>query len=421
MSHEITLNTAESLEQIEVVIDKNGWREEGLVKLKDGWLIVHGALASERVLVRVEPRRHPRDRRLYAQVLEVIEPSSERHPAACHKFFKCQGCQTRMISWEKENKAKEQKVEEILEKFAGVVVNCQTIALDNHARRGVRMRGNLVHDGERLGLRSFSKIQSMSDCAALTPKAIQVVNYFEAQLLRDERLEFMAPKYGPSLATIHISEIDDNRLKRFEENSIGTGLSIIKDGEEVVQFGPTQTTIDFAGSRLLATRHSWVPASEEASAPLYAWIRERCPSGQVAVDLGCAIGGVSAQIATNFQTVFGIDQDRHAIEIYKENLKSFNAHAIAGKFENGLRKLVEMGVEPDWMSINPMREPLGEAVIRWIKHLKPNNLLYLAPSPTSGAKDLVQLLDTWTLQDVWQANVHPHSHHTMMVVSLVTA
>lgn len=416
MSHEITLNTAESLEQIEVVIDKNGWREEGLVKLKDGWLIVHGALASERVLVRVEPRRHPRDRRLYAQVLEVKDPSPERYPASCHKFFECQGCQTRMISWVKENKAKEQKVEEILEKFAGVLVSCGTISMENHERRGVRMRGSLVHDGERLGLRSFSKIQSMSDCAALTPRALQIVSDFEALLLRDERLEFMAPEHGPALATIHVKEMNDARMERLA--ALGTGLSVFKDGEEIGYVGPTQTTIDFAGARLAATRHAWVPASEEASAPLYAWIRERCPSGQVAVDLGCAIGGVSAQIAKNFETVFGIDQDRHAIDFYKENLKNFNTCAIAGKFENGLRKLVEMGIEPDWMSINPMREPLGEAVIRWIKHLKPKSIFYLAPSPTSGAKDVAQLLDIWTLQDAWQANVHPHSHHTMMVLRL---
>jgi len=68
--------------------------------------------------------------------------------------------------------------------------------------------------------------------------------------------------------------------------------------------------------------------------------------------------------------------------------------------------------------LNPMREPLGEAVMRAVDVLATSTILYLAPAPVSGARDIAALPARWALARVAAVSLHPGTAAVMMAALL---
>lgn len=70
----------------------------------------------------------------------------------------------------------------------------------------------------------------------------------------------------------------------------------------------------------------------------------------------------------------------------------------------------------DLVVINPMREPVGEATMRAVHESGATELLYLAPAPKAGAKDLGVLgLLGWELKQCVAVDLHPWTGQLMMM------
>lgn len=413
----ITLEHAENVENIELEIDVQGWKGEGLVRLNDGWLSVHGALPNERLKVSVHPRPHPARRRADASIIEVLTPSPQRQNPHCDRFNICHGCQLRMVDWEAENRLKETKIKEIMLKFTGEEVFVDSIALPGFSRSdGLRMRAGLSQINGKLGLKTLGELIAMDQCPALTPRAQRMVQKVMAAICSDvHRVDVLAPEHGAALVTVHAETVDDS-LKIIASEEIG--IEVVNDHQVLFQGGPKHTQIMAGKHLLLAEGGAWVPASELASAPLYDWIAQRHFQGRLAIDLGCGIGGISAQLAANFDRVIGIDSDLAAMRSFSRNFPDTHVESLPGKFAKALQSLAQKGAKPNLITINPMREPLGTQTISIIRHLAPQSILYLGPSPTSASKDIKELLEMWDISTISQANVHPHTHHTMLIALL---
>lgn len=414
-----TLSQVENLSTLDISVDIQGWKGEGLTKIEDGWITIHGALPNEIVRVKPHSRPHPSRRRLDAEIMEVLSASPERHPTACAKFNACHGCQLRMLSWEAENTFKEEKVAEILLKFANIDFPVGTLAIGALDRgTGLRNRARVrVQDGI-VGLTSLGTLVDMRDCAALTPRTRHVLTSICAHVEHTsvETIELLAPESGPALVTIEANSVPPGLDGLASED---LGIRVRSHKKTLWQEGPT-TTQSRAGNHLLQTSFdAWVPSSEMASVPLYTWIEDLGLSGNLAIDLGCGIGGVTRQLIHSFERIIGVDSDLHAMQCFSNNFHS-QPHVISmpGAFEKALRQLCQQELHPDLITINPMREPVGPMVHSLIRHLNPRQLLYLGPSPASAAKDLAGWQTSWRIEKLFQANVHPHTHHTMLIALL---
>ncbi len=404
----------ESLTQLR--IDKLGWRGEGLVRIDAGWVVVPGALAGELVEVRLHPKRHPKSPKIDASLLQILEASDERVEVDCPRFPSCRGCHHRHVSAEWEQKFKQQALTEILGKFAGWDVKTEdvlAIGVQQDTRlSGYRMRGRLtVRDGVA-GLNSPDGLQPMAECLALTTNAGRLVAAVQACCVHDDEVHFIAPAAGsPRIASAADSEAAE---------SLRSGISELIPGARWHAIGHStpedHTTLRVHSQTFHASLDVWTHGSETTSGALYAWVQEfldSLPAGRL-VELGCGIGGVTGLAISAGHTAMGIDGSESAIEFARQNVP--DATFVASSFERGVRDLATLGREFDYAVINPMREPVGARVLTILEAMGVRTILYLAPSPQAGAKDLGELKERgWNLAFAHMADLHPQTYHFMMV------
>ncbi|MEZ4461862.1 MAG: methyltransferase domain-containing protein [bacterium] len=370
-----------------ILIEKLGWRGEGLAKPERDWLVIPGALPGEYVDVEVHAG-HPRSRKRQCTLTSVTAASPDRIAVDCPQFPACRGCHVRHVSRNWERDFKRRSLVEIVAKFSGwevapgdvEFISAKDLALSD----GYRMRGRLARDGDKFGLVSPAGLQPMNDCLALTREARDVVAWIVAQQPRED-VEFLAPS-----------------------------------GETpVTSLSPGTTHMHVHGHRFMVGLDVWTHASEICSSALYAFVERHLralPRGRL-LELGCGIGGVTHVAAACGHDAIGIDADLRTIALAQHNVP--NAHFRCAAFERGLRELAVERASFDYSVINPMREPIGERAVGLLESLGVRHVLYLAPSPASGVKDLAALKARgWTLDFAHCADLHPRTYHFMMVAGL---
>src|SRR5690554_6860962 len=157
---------------------------------------VPGALPGELVRVRVSSGIG-RGRRVFGDLLEVLEPSDARRDPLCKRDQVCRGCQLRATTIDEEMSFHVRTVQEVMEKFGGIpreelppteIISPQPISRGD----AFRVRSNLSYrcrpeaddddgPGFELGLRSpvQDALVPMFDCPALTTPMRRLVSTVE--------------------------------------------------------------------------------------------------------------------------------------------------------------------------------------------------------------------------------------------------
>jgi len=273
------------------------------------------------------------------------------------------------------------------------------------------MRGRLtVRDGVA-GLNSPDGLQPMASCLALTTNARNLVAAVQECCAHDDEVHFIAPAAGsPRIASAADSE-GALSLRRISELIPGARWHAI--GQATPE---DHTTLRVHSQTFHASLDVWTHGSETTSGALYIWVQDfldSLPAGRL-VELGCGIGGVTGLAISAGHTALGIDGSESAIEFARQNVP--DATFVASSFERGVRDLATLGREFDYAVINPMREPVGGRVLAILEAMGVRTILYLAPSPQAGAKDLGELRERgWKLAFAHMADLHPQTYHFMMV------
>ena len=142
-----------------------GARGDSTAEGADGVIYAPYALPGEKVRARVSGGR--------AEVLEVLEPSAERQPAACRHFGKCGGCQLQHWKDEPYLAWKREQVVQALSKrgFGGAHVE-ETIPAWGLGRRRAAFHAARQNGQVRVGFieRGGAKLTPISQCPVLTPQ-----------------------------------------------------------------------------------------------------------------------------------------------------------------------------------------------------------------------------------------------------------
>lgn len=465
---ELSLEDVLDREQLEIRIDDFGYTGEGFVRLADGWLSVPGALPGERVQVAPEHPEHLQGRRVFAQLIKVLDPSDARRPPLCDRDDICRGCQLRHMSIAEELGFKRRTVSEVVEKFADVPPEDQPeveVVTPRPIHRGdaYRIRSRLTYDptadekDSRLGLVSpvRSAPISMGTCPALTEPARRLVQYVESSLdeqfddgpdnkirealSRLETIDVASPVFGRGLIKLSVSPdapegpadaisqhppIERWLADLSERVPKDVGIAVSAGSTVSHVSGPDRISLPIAGARMSVSHYDWFPATIPPTEKVYDTTLEwlEVDRGNAYLDVGCGVGTLSMLIGEEVDRVVGVDRNPRTIESAELNAVRHDLEHVEFRpshWEKALRTLAMEGASFDIATINPMREPLGERALTYLRRLDVQRLVYLGPSPESAAKDLNALLQGgWCLDRLAAGNVHPASYHTMLMARL---
>lgn len=360
-----------------VQIEKLDHYGRGVTKIENKICFVENALPKEIVEINItkETKKY-----FLAEATKIIKESPDRITPVCPYYNSCGGCNLDHVSFAKENEFKEEKVKEIMNKFAKVEKEViKDIVYDEpyHYRNKI----TLHTDGNKIGLyqKESNTIIPITKCLLLNDKLNEILKSIKPNNKKDIILkignktdEILSPTAKKNYITSYIG----NKKYKVSEKSFFQVNSIITE-------------------------------------KLYDEIKEiiQEKNSKNVLDLYCGTGTIGIYICESVNKVLGIESCKEAIEDANYNKELNNATNCTyklGKVENLTKEITS---EYDTAIIDPPRSGLDKKVIKKLLEIKPKTLIYVSCDPVTLARDLNLLKEKYNIEYIRPYNMFPRTYH----------
>jgi len=444
---------------IELQITGLGSSGEGVGKYEGFTIFVTGALPEE--LVRVSVGLVKKSYAI-AALREVLKPSEERREPLCPIYKECGGCQLQHLSYPGQLEVKRQQVQAALSRIGHLEIEAlPTIGCANPLQYRNKMQFPVAINAEGkldIGCYALSTHSVIDTPSCLIQKeannqvlaavrtwmekyhisaydektgkgivrhvmsrvgvhsgeimAVLVVSVYD--LPHREELCAMLKEAVPGLVSViqNINKKPTNIIMGLK-NRVLYGKATIKDGLGALSFNISAL--------------SFFQVNSEQAEVLYDKALEYAAltGKETVVDVYCGTGTISLYMARKAKKVYGIEIVAPAIEDAKVNAKENglkNAEFICGDAAMELPKLLNSGVQPNVIMVDPPRAGCEERVLAAAVGVAPERIVYVSCNPASLARDLAYLeANGYKTQAVQPVDMFPQTHHVETVAFLEKA
>jgi 23S rRNA (uracil1939-C5)-methyltransferase len=432
---------------------------DALGRIPDGDRVVFVpfGLPGERVRVRLVGQRRGYAR---GELVEVLEPASERILPRCKHFGLCGGCHYQHMPYDLQLKAKAEILRDQFRRIGHIenapvqpAVACPDpynyrnqvqFHLTPHGRLGYVRAGPFdQHGTARQGQRSALTIIPISECHL--PEA--AINSLWPQLEFDPgmNIERVSIRQGKDDEIMLALESDSAELPELE---IEAGISVAHIYEEhaAVMAGRDHVIMEVLGRDFQVSAASFFQVNAFMAAQMVEHILtgitslrgtgrrsnlqfnlqhtlESGPTGlpisqstdsptsqSIILDVYCGVGLFSAFLAPKCKRLISIESSESACEDFALNLEEFeNVELYEDAAENVLPAL---DVQPDIILVDPPRAGLQPAALDAIVRMEPATIIYVSCDPSTLARDAARLLNGgYHLRSVTPFDLFPQTYH----------
>lgn len=389
-------------DQFEVVIGSPAHGGTCVAHAPDGRVVfVRHALPGERVRVNVTSER---SRHLFADAVEVLEPSADRVPAPCRyaKPGACGGCDLQHVALPAQRAWKAQVITEQLVRLGGVNpssldVEVQALPDVDDTEPGLGWRTRVTYAVDRQGNAGLHPYHSRAVLPIeLCPLAHPAVRSAPVLSRRWPRATSVEVAVGADREQIRITE----RLSR---------------GRRVT--GPASLVEQAAGQRFSV--HGFWQVHPAAGDVLAAAVLELAAikPGERALDLYAGAGLFAVTLAVAGAEVVAVEGDRQASADAVANAEGLPVEVWHGPVDEALDEWVATGAEgPDVVVLDPPRVGAGAEITRKIAALGARAVVYVACDPAALGRDVATFRDAgYGLSTVRAYDCFPMTHHVECV------
>ncbi len=139
---------------------------------------------------------------------------------------------------------------------------------------------------------------------------------------------------------------------------------------------------------------------------------------ETVVDLYSGTGAIAIYLSGSAKKVIGMEIAESAVNDARNNCRLngvSNCSFILGDIKEGLKKITSC---PDVMIIDPPRAGMHKDVVRRIIDMAPGRIVYVSCNPSTMARDLDLLKESYAVQEVQPVDMFPHTYHIESVARL---
>lgn len=393
---------------MEVKIEKLDNLGRGITYINGKICFVDKALPEEIVQIKIIKEK---TKYMEAEVLEYLKKSPLRIKEECPYSNVCGGCSLNHISYEEENKFKNNKVKEIIEKYADVsssVIRDIKYHERNHYRNKLILHGN----GENIGLyqKKTNDIVPIKECLLVSNKineTVKILNNYAKEIKE---------------AIIKVDNIDAKIMVSIEGNI--KNIEKIKDKCDVLIVNGIYQTKDkelltnIGSKKYLEGINSFFQVNQSLTKELYNEVKDSVAGNNKKVlDLYCGTGTIGIYIYRDGMNIIGIDNNKSNIDDAERNKKLnkvTDINFICDKVEN----VIEQFQDIDLIIVDPPRKGLDQKTIEYIKVINPKKVIYVSCDVITLARDLKLLKDNYNIKYVQPFNMFPRTMHVECVCVL---
>ena len=408
----------------EMTCDAFGQDAQGVCRHEGMAVFVPGLLPGERALVRIVK---PEKRYAFGRVEKLLEKSPSRAEPFCPIYKRCGGCVCQHMTYEASLAFKRQQVQDLLRRVGGLSIEVPPVWGMAHPF-GYRNKGAYPvaqTDGAPacgfFAPRSHDLVPLPENGCAIqgedSAKATQaVLNWmrensvpaYDEQTGRGLVRHIMtrSTTSGELMVVVVVTRADIPKAGRLIELlraavpglcsvclSVNSRRTNVILGTDIrVLWGKAAMEDTLCGLRFSVSPLSFFQVNPQQTERLYGLALEYAglTGAETVVDAYCGAGTISLLLAQKAKKVIGIEIVPEAIQNANENAARngiANAEFHVGATEELLPKLVENGLRPDVIVLDPPRKGCDPAVLQAIIAAAPKRVVYVSCGAPTLARD----------------------------------
>ena len=437
----------------ELIIDviDYGANGEGIAKINGYTIFVMGALKEEKCKIHILKvlKTHA-----FAKVIQIIEKSSKRVEPDCSTFNKCGGCDLRHIAYGETLKIKQEKVQNLVNKMLKnkVKVN-ETVGMENPTFYRNKAIYPVTQD-KKVGI--FAKrshnIIPINECKIQT-KISQEISKYILDNWKDsiydeetgkELLRNIMVREGFKTDEIMLVLVQNGEKNVFETNSKLKIENVIKEfpkiktivinvntektnvvlsRKNIIVYGDGTITDRLGDYEFKISPNSFYQVNPIQTEKLYNLAIEgaKLKKDDILCDLYCGIGTIGIFASKYVKKVYGVEIVEEAIKDAKQNAEINNVdniEFIQGDVEVAFNKMLDNGVKPSVVIVDPPRKGLDSKTVQNLCDLKLDRLVYVSCNPATLMRDLQVLEDVYKIDSITPVDNFCYSSHIECVAVL---
>lgn len=422
----------------------------------DGMTVfVRGAVTGDRVLAHII-----KVKKTYAVgiIKKLVQRSPMRAKNFCPIAEKCGGCCFAHIKYESELEIKAQQVADNFKRLGKLDITPAPIIPSPSSERYRNKAQYPVGSDGRFATIGFyapmtHRIIDCADCL-LQPKEFSEITDIFRNWIREKKISVYNEADGSGIIrhiyirkavvtgqimvcivansdSIPHAEALIEQLKEID-GLASVILNINRDKTNVVLgkecktlFGSDYITDELCGLKFNLSPLSFYQVNHDGAEILYNKAKEYAAltGSETLVDLYCGTGTIGLTMAKDVKSLIGVEIIPQAIENAKENARLNgidNAEFICADAAQAASTLLERGVKPDIVILDPPRKGCDEALIKTVAEMSPERVVYVSCDSATLARDCQRFaaLGYRTLAAT-PVDMFPHTAHVETVALLV--
>ncbi|MCX8062284.1 MAG: class I SAM-dependent RNA methyltransferase [Anaerolineales bacterium] len=397
--------------QVEVTLDETVYGGAAMGRLADGRaLFVPYALAGERVLVEVvqEKARH-----VWARLLQVVQPSSQRIVPRCPHFGECGGCHYQLLPYETQVSLKVKLLAEQLQRIGGFrelpSIEVFPSPFAWHYRNSLQF--HLTAEG-KLGFQRAQSHETLPIQQCFLPLSPLVDLWKQIEL---------DPVAGIERVELRCDS-DENLLMVLESERIETPEVLVEELPiSVVHLSPVGSLV-MAGSehlwmeikrqRLRLSAGAFFQVNIAVAEQVVDYLLERLhlSTDDTLLDVYCGGGLYSLFLAPKVGRLIGIESSPYACRDFEFNLDAFEHVEL---YEASAEQVLpQLNLQPQTILLDPPRSGLSRTVREALARLAPPQIAYISCDPATFARDAHHLAQNgYHLEHLAFFDMFPQTYH----------
>ena len=437
----------------ELIIDviDYGANGEGIAKINGYTIFVMGALKGEKCKIHILKvlKTHA-----FAKVIQLIEKSSKRVEPDCSTFNRCGGCDLRHIAYSETLKIKQEKVQNLVNKMLKnkVKVN-ETVGMENPTFYRNKAIYPVTQD-KKVGI--FAKrshnIIPINECKIQTKISQEISKYildnWKDSIYDEETgkglLRNIMVREGFKTDEIMLVLVQNGEKNVFETNSKLKIENVIKEfpkiktivinvntektnvvlsRKNIIVYGDGTITDRLGDYEFKISPNSFYQVNPVQTEKLYNLAIEgaKLKKDDILCDLYCGIGTIGIFASKYVKKVYGVEIVEEAIKDAKQNAEINNVdniEFIQGDVEVAFNKMLDNGVKPSVVIVDPPRKGLDSKTVQNLCDLKLDRLVYVSCNPATLMRDLQVLEDVYKIDSITPVDNFCYSSHIECVAVL---
>ena len=394
------------------------------------------------------------------RLIKIISASPYRKEPICPVFKRCGGCHLQHIKYEAQLEIKRNFIESAMRRIGGFTdfICDEVIGMENPERYRNKCIFPIGKDKNLNTVSGFyakrsHEIIPVDDCMAGSAinKEIMaaVVDYIDSKKISvyDEiahkglvRRVFIREAYhtgeimvvisinGKSLPAIEkliksVRSVSDKIVSVYLNINEKKSNTVLGDENKLV-YGKSVIKDILCGTEFEISPHSFFQINPVMTEKLYSKALEfaHITENDNVLDVYCGIGTISLAAAKSAKYVTGIEIVEQAVIDARENARNNgieNVDFYADSAESAVPKLIENGMKPDIIILDPPRKGSDEATLRAVASAVPKRIVYVSCNPSTLARDAKLLCELgYTPQKCVGVDMFPHTSHVECITLL---